>query len=61
VDGGPILVVSDPLEVEPGVSPKEHQEHMKWACDGPAYQRALRLIAEGRVWIDGESGTLEIR
>jgi folate-dependent phosphoribosylglycinamide formyltransferase PurN len=61
VDGGPILAVSDPLEIEPGVSPEEHQERMKWACDGPAYERALRLIAEGRVWVDGESGTLEIR
>lgn len=61
VDGGPILVVSDPLEVEPGVSPKEHQERMKWACDGPAVQRALRLIAEGRVWVNDRSGTLEIR
>ncbi len=61
VDGGPILVVSDPLEVEPGVSPEEHQERMKWTCDGPAYQRALQLIVEGRVWVEGEAGTLEIR
>jgi len=57
VDGGPIVVLSDPLEVPPGVSPEEHQERMKWACDGPAYQRALELIAEGRVWVDPEKAS----
>lgn len=61
VDGGPILTLSDPLEVEPGTSPEEHQERMKWACDGPAYQKALALLAEGRVWVDEETGQVEIR
>jgi folate-dependent phosphoribosylglycinamide formyltransferase PurN len=60
VDGGPILVVSDPLEVEPGVSPEEHQERMKWACDGPAYQKALELITEGRVWVDERAGCIKL-
>jgi folate-dependent phosphoribosylglycinamide formyltransferase PurN len=60
VDGGPILTLSEPLEVKPGISPEEHQERMKWACDGPAYQKALELLAEGRVWIT-ESGRIEIR
>lgn len=57
VDGGPIVVLSDPLEVPPGVSPEEHQERMKWACDGPAYQKALELIAEGRAWVDPEKSS----
>ncbi len=61
VDGGPILALSEPLEVEPGISPEEHQERMKWACDGPAYQRALELLAEGRVWIREDTGQVEIR
>jgi len=47
VDGGPIVTISDPLPVEPGVDPKIHQEKMKWACDGPAYAKALALIADG--------------
>jgi len=55
VDEGPIVVLSDPLPVEPGVDPKAHQEKMKWACDGPAYQKALEFIAEGRVWLDSDS------
>ncbi len=60
VDGGPIIVLSDPLEVEPGISPEEHQERMKWACDGPAYQKALQLIAEGKVWVDNRTGLVRI-
>lgn len=46
VDGGPIVAVSDPLPVVPGRSPKEHQEMMKWKCDGPAYAEALRIMTE---------------
>jgi len=61
VDGGPIVVLSDPLAVEPGVDPRTHQERMKWACDGPAYQRALELLASGRVWLDEKTGRVEIR
>lgn len=61
VDGGPILTLSEPLEVVPGISPEEHQERMKWACDGPAYQKALELLAEGRVWICEDTGQVEIR
>ena len=48
VDGGPIIVVSDPLPVEPGIDPDVHQEKMKWACDGPVLAKALALIAEWR-------------
>ncbi len=61
VDAGPIVVMSEPLEVREGISAEEHQEQMKWACDGPAYQRALGLIAQGRVWLDEEEGRVEIR
>lgn len=61
VDGGPIIVLSDPLPVEAGVDPRTHQERMKWACDGPAYQRALELLASGRVWLDEKTGPVEIR
>jgi phosphoribosylglycinamide formyltransferase-1 len=61
VDRGPIVVLSDPLLVSPGVGPKLHQEKMKWACDGPAYQRALELVADGRVWIDEATERVEIR
>lgn len=48
VDGGPIIVVSDPLPVEPGIDPDVHQEKMKWFCDGPAFAKALALIVEWR-------------
>lgn len=60
VDGGPIVALSEPLKVEPGSSPQEHQERMKWACDGPAYRRALALVAGGRVRVDRETGAVEI-
>jgi hypothetical protein len=39
--------MSEPLLVEEGVSAKEHQEKMKTACDGPAYQKALEMICSG--------------
>lgn len=45
VDEGPIIVVSDPLPVEPGIDPDAHKEKMKWACDGPAFVKALDIIA----------------
>ncbi|MBI3589039.1 MAG: hypothetical protein HY093_01315 [Candidatus Liptonbacteria bacterium] len=52
VDGGPIVTVSNPLEVEPGIGPKTHQAKMKWACDGPAYAKALEMIADGAISLD---------
>jgi folate-dependent phosphoribosylglycinamide formyltransferase PurN len=60
VDEGHIITLSEPLKIEPGLSPQEHQEKMKWACDGPAYQKALELIADGRVTIDPETGKVSI-
>jgi len=47
VDEGKIICMSEPLLVEEGVSAKEHQEKMKTACDGPAYQKALEMICSG--------------
>lgn len=47
-DGGPIICLSEPLTVFPGRTAKEHQEAMKFACDGPAVMRAIQLIKEGR-------------
>lgn len=44
VDCGKIIYVSDPLFVEPGISPQEHQEKMKFLCDGPAYKEALKTL-----------------
>lgn len=61
VDAGPIVALSEPLAVEQGITPERHQEKMKWACDGPAYLKALSRIAEGRVWIDPVADELEIR
>lgn len=47
IDEGPIIALSDPLPVEPGIDPKTHQERMKVACDGPAYARALEKLCKG--------------
>lgn len=44
VDCGRIICVSDPLLVEEGISPSDHQEKMKTMCDGPAYREALRIL-----------------
>ncbi len=44
VDCGRIICISDPLMVEVGIDPSEHQEKMKTLCDGPAYREALRIL-----------------
>ncbi|MEI7688621.1 MAG: formyltransferase family protein [Candidatus Nomurabacteria bacterium] len=44
VDCGRIIYISDPLLVEVGITPQEHQEKMKTMCDGPAYREALRIL-----------------
>lgn len=44
VDCGRIICVSDPLSVEEGINPSDHQEKMKTMCDGPAYKEALRIL-----------------
>jgi folate-dependent phosphoribosylglycinamide formyltransferase PurN len=44
VDCGRIICISDPLPVEVGITPEEHQEKMKTMCDGPAYREALRIL-----------------
>lgn len=47
-DMGPIVTESLPLAYSPGDDPDEHQEKMKFACDGPAFRLALRtMIARG--------------
>jgi phosphoribosylglycinamide formyltransferase 1 len=43
-DMGPIVVESAPLPYQPGDDPEAHQDLMKVACDGPAYQRALEIL-----------------
>lgn len=45
VDCGKIICVSEPLFVETGITPADHQEKMKFLCDGPAYQKAFELIS----------------
>lgn len=68
VDEGPVLVLSKPFEVhrelvdsllENGSEDEveeyvsAHQEWMKWEGDGPAIAKAVELIADGRVELDG--------
>jgi len=68
VDAGPVLVRSKPFEVHRPLVESlgefgadnalrdyadAHQEWMKWEGDGPAIATALRLIAAGRVELDG--------
>jgi len=47
VDEGPIIAVSEALPIEPGITVHDHQEKMKFACDGPAYRRAFERISSG--------------
>lgn len=44
VDCGRIICISDRLPVEEGISPRDHQEKMKYLCDGPAYMQALKIL-----------------
>ena len=82
VDEGPVLVLSKPfpvhadlvetlLEFDSGEALRSyadaHQEWMKWEGDGPALAKALELISEGRVeleggeaLVDGEPGPYEL-
>ena len=45
-DMGPIVAESPALPYAPWDEPKDHQEKMKTACDGPAYQEALRRLID---------------
>ncbi|MFB6214615.1 MAG: phosphoribosylglycinamide formyltransferase [Candidatus Bipolaricaulia bacterium] len=77
VDQGPILVVSEPVPINRNLVHtlmkfnKETvrryadvvQEWMKWSCDGPAIQKCLSLISNGKVgiragkvYLEGEKG-----
>ena len=63
VDQGPILVVSEPVQIDRKVvrvfdqfDPSQFrgyadtiQEGMKWICDGPAIEKALDLIGRGKI------------
>jgi folate-dependent phosphoribosylglycinamide formyltransferase PurN len=49
VDQGKIICVSEPLDVEDGIDPKDHQEKMKYFCDGPAYREALHMITSNQL------------
>jgi folate-dependent phosphoribosylglycinamide formyltransferase PurN len=44
VDCGEIICVSLPLLVEEGNTSSEHQEKMKFLCDGPAYKKELEIL-----------------
>lgn len=74
VDAGPILVRSKPFRVHRELVDAlqdndadeavrdyvdAHQEWMKWEGDGPAYAKALALIAEGRVALDGATVSVD--
>ncbi|MDI6721489.1 MAG: formyltransferase family protein [Candidatus Aenigmarchaeota archaeon] len=68
-DEGPIVVQSKPFYIDPEIHEKalrglfdclqdyasSLQETMKIGGDGPAYLKALKLISEGRLSIDGET------
>lgn len=66
VDAGPLITVSPPLPVDQDAVDQlegeelrayvdEHQDEMKDACDGPAFVKALHLLADGAVALaDGE-------
>lgn len=53
VDEGSIIVRSPPViaDVGPEKAP-ELQEWMKWNCDGPAFVKAMELVASGRIAVD---------
>ncbi len=47
-DMGPIVAESVALPYQQGTDPRMHQDHMKTACDGPAFAIALeKLISQG--------------
>lgn len=63
IDQGPILVLSEPVSINRNLVQTLNkfnkktircyadviQEWMKWSCDGPAIQKCLSLISEGKV------------
>lgn len=48
LDKGKIICISKSIKVLLGTSAEEHQEKMKIKCDGPAYQKALYMICNGK-------------
>ncbi|MBI5347280.1 MAG: hypothetical protein HZB66_01575 [Candidatus Aenigmarchaeota archaeon] len=72
-DEGPIVVQSRPFPVDPVVHERvlhgqldgvqeyasDLQDKMKTEGDGPAYLKALELISQGRLSIDGETLSLD--
>lgn len=74
VDAGPVIVRSKPFGVHRALVDSliefgdedalreyvdAHQAWMKWEGDGPAISTALRLIAAGRVEVDGETALID--
>ncbi len=46
MDKAKIICKSDPLKVDPGVTPNVHSEKMKIHCSGPVLSKALAMIAK---------------
>ena len=57
VDGGPILMISKPLEVLMDKSPEENQNRLKEHGDWVIFPRTLEYLAQGRFALD-EKGVM---
>ncbi len=52
VDGGPIIMVSEPVKIDGNLSDEQNLERLKEQGDWKAYPETIRRLAEGRYWTD---------
>lgn len=52
VDGGPILMVSEPVLIDRKLSDSENLERLKEAGDWKIFPETIKRLAEGRFWAD---------
>lgn len=57
VDGGPVLMVSEPVKIDENLSDSENLERLKEEGDWKVYPETIKRLAEGRFWAD-ESGVI---
>ncbi len=57
VDGGPILMVSEPVLIDRTLSDSENLERLKAQGDWKVYPETIKRLAEGMLWAD-ESGVI---
>ncbi len=60
VDGGPILMVSEPVRIDAKLTDSENLERLKELGDLKIYPETLKRLAEGNYWIDENGIVIDV-